>query len=224
MRVMFSWLLIAGILSLIHEARVPSASAATEVPAPDMLSQIWAATPDADHGRVLYLLHCRGCHGNHAWGDGPRAIPTLAGQREKYLAVQLTQFAAGRRAGQSMHETMQRPDLNRAQAVRDLVAYLTADPPNPSPDYGSSGTSAGERVYQEVCRNCHGVRGEGNDKGVPAIGGQHYRYLVAQLQNFSYGHRGAGDLRLLEPMGGLTPRAAEDVASYVSRLSIVGTR
>ena len=64
-----------------------------------------------------------------------------------------------------------------------------------------------------------GARGEGKDTGVPAIGGQHYRYLLARPRNFSYGHRGAGNLQLLESMGGITPPADENVANYVSRLS-----
>jgi len=49
-----------------------------------------------------------------------------------------------------------------------------------------------------------GARGEGKDTGVPAIGGQHYRYLLARPRNFSYGHRGAGNLQLLESIGGIT--------------------
>jgi len=69
-----------------------------------------------------------------------------------------------------------------------------------------------------VCVGCHGGarRGEGRS---PAIGGQHYRYLLARPRNFSYGHRGAGNLQLLESMGGITPPADENVANYVYRLS-----
>jgi cytochrome c553 len=144
----------------------------------------------------------------------------LAGQREKYLVAQLIQFAIGKRDGQSMHETMQRPDLNWAQAARDLGAYLSVAPRSPAPEFGESrDTFAGKRVYQETCRDCHGVRGEGKETGLPAIGGQHYRYLVAQLGNFANGHRGAGDLQLLQSMAVLTPQAVQDVANYASHLS-----
>jgi cytochrome c553 len=165
------------------------------------------------------MMHCRACHGGHAWGDGPRAIPALAGQREKYLVEQLTQFANGKRAGQSMHETMQRPDLDRAQAVRDLGAYLSAAPRSPGPEHGDShDMSAAKRVYQEACKDCHGANGEGTKTGIPAIGGQHYRYLAAQLRNFSYGHRGAGDLQLLESMGALSTQDIQVIANYTSYL------
>lgn len=214
-----AWGAWIGLLWLLCETGAVPASPAEPL-SEATLNRIWAISPDAGHGRVLYLMHCRACHGSHAWGDGPRAIPALAGQREKYLIVQLTQFAIGNRAGQSMHETMQRSDLNWAQAVRDLGAYLSAAPRSPAPEFGEShDISSGKRVYQKTCLECHGTRGEGKETGPPAIGGQQYRYLVAQLGNFSYGHRGAGDLKLLEPMGGLTPQAAQDVANYVSHLS-----
>jgi cytochrome c553 len=219
MRAAAAGILAAGALSILCKMEAPQASP-TEPLSQATLSRIWAITPDEDHGKVLYLKHCRTCHGNSAWGDGPRAIPALAGQREKYLVAQLTQFAIGKRDGQAMHETMQRRDLDWAQAARDLGAYLSAAPRSPAPEYGEShGTSTGKRAYQEACKDCHGARGEGKETGLPAIGGQHYRYLVAQLGNFSYGHRGAGDLQLLQSMAGLTPQAIAEIANYASHLS-----
>jgi cytochrome c553 len=214
-----AWVLFVGLLPLLW-ATGPQLASATEPLSEQTLSRVWAITPDADHGKILYLMHCSACHGKHPWGDGPRAIPALAGQREKYLVVQLTLFAIGKREGQSMHETMQRSDLDWAQAVRDLGAYLSGAPRSPAPEYGESNdTSAGKRVYQKTCSDCHGIRGEGKETGLPAIGGQQYNYLVTQLDNFSHGHRGAGDLQLLESMGGLTPQAVQDVANYASHLT-----
>ena len=102
-------------------------------------------------------MHCRSCHGSNGWGDGPRSIPTLAGQRERYLVEQLIQFAVGKRAGQSMHETMQRPDLDWPQAVRDLGAYLSGAPRSPAPEYGQSqDVSAGKGRFDSACKGCHG--------------------------------------------------------------------
>lgn len=219
MRKRVAGVLIAAVLSLLCKAGVPRPLPTAPL-SQATLSGIWAITPDEYHGKILYLKHCRTCHGNHAWGDGWLAIPALAGQREKYLVVQLTHFAIGKRDERSMHETMQRPDLDWAQAARDLGTYLSAAPRSRAPEYGESrDLVAGKRVYQEMCRDCHGVRGEGTEAGLPAIGGQHYRYLVAQLGNFSNGHRGAGDLHLLQSMAGLTPQAVQDVANYVSHLS-----
>jgi len=69
-----------------------------------------------------------------------------------------------------------------------------------------------------VCGGCHGRAARGRTQG-SGDRGQHYRYLLAQPRNFSYEHRGAGNLQLLESMGGITPPADENVANYVSRLS-----
>ena len=64
-----------------------------------------------------------------------------------------------------------------------------------------------------------GCEGRGQRADCPRLGGSTTWYLVAQLGNFSNGHRGAGDLHLLQSMAGLTPQAVQDVANYVSHLS-----
>ncbi len=213
--------LVFGLSCFVAGTAAPPTSAA-ETLSHETLDHIWAITPDPDNGKVLYLMHCRACHGSHAWGDGPRSIPALAGQREKYLVLQLTQFASGKRTGQSMHETMRRPDLDWAQAVRDLGSYLSAAPRSPGPEYGESRAAlAGKQLYQQDCSGCHGADGEGNKSGIPAIGGQHDRYLIEQLSNFSYGHRDAGDLQRLESMGAFTRQQVEDLANYASHLAFL---
>jgi cytochrome c553 len=110
MRSRTAWILVAGLLSLLHETG-PSRASATERLSQATLNRIWAITPDADHGKILYLKHCTACHGRHAWGDGYQETPALAGQREQYFVLQLTQLAIGKRDGQSMHQTLQKPDL-----------------------------------------------------------------------------------------------------------------
>src|SRR5579863_8616956 len=164
--------LLVALLGTVGGTAAPPPASAVETLSHETLDHIWAITPDPQHGEILYLMHCRACHGNHGWGDGPRAIPALAGQRERYLVLQLTQFASGKRAGQSMHETMRRADLDWAQAVRDLGSYLAAAPRSPGPEYGDSrSASAGKGLYQQACSGCHGAGGEGAKTGVPAVGG-----------------------------------------------------
>ena len=68
-----------------------SASCGIAFAAPPALNELVGkamnAAPDAQHGRILYLKHCTGCHGRGAWGNGPKEVPTLAGQRELYLST-----------------------------------------------------------------------------------------------------------------------------------------
>jgi cytochrome c553 len=198
-----------------------AASALVADPASDLRSQASAAAPDAGHGQILYLKHCAACHRSHAWGDGPREIPALAGQRQRYLIEQLALFASGQRQaslihGPAMHDTLQRPDLDRPQAIADLAAYLAPAPPNPQPEHSEGrAPAAGRSIYLRACSACHDSAGGGR-ADVPAIGGQHYRYLLAQLRAFAAGRR---EHPSFTGFGGvLSGEQQEAVADYVSRL------
>ena len=190
----------------------------------DWVSQAAAVTPDLEHGKVLYLQHCAACHGRRAWGDGPREIPVLAGQHEGYLIRQLARFTDGTRPGSEMHgavmhDTLQPPDVARAQAFRDLATYLSRAPRNPHPEHGAGrALELGQRDYVRGCSGCHGSEGGGGGpEAIPAIGGQGYSYLFTQLRSFSSG-------RLTHPSLADAPVALsadeqEAVADYTSRMT-----
>ncbi len=193
-------------------------------PIPPDIEHVMAAVPDAEHGKILYLKHCPACHGPHGWGDGPRAIPALAGQHENYLIEQLTEFAMAKRAGDSMHEVMRHPDLDWAQAVRDLSAYLSRAPRSRAPEFGeNTDRDSGRVLYLQACSACHGKNGQGQADGAPAIGGQQYRYLLARVRNFSSTHAG----RVPSPWAGrdLSDLQLENIANFISRLGalVAGT-
>jgi cytochrome c553 len=204
------------------------------VPSPqeDLLSQAQASVPDSHHGMVLYVKHCAACHGRHGWGDGPREIPVLAGQRESYLMRQLVRFASGARAGSEMHgpvmhDTLQSPDVDRAQAFRDLASYLASAPRNPQPELGDGlALTLGARDYTRGCSGCHGRDGAGSDGGtIPAIGGQGYSYLLSRLRSFAAGH--SPHAAVADSPVALSGEEQPAVADYVSRLgylSAVGAR
>jgi cytochrome c553 len=187
----------------------------------ELLKTAMALTPNADHGEVLYAKHCSACHGARAGGSGPREVPALAGQREYYVLEQLVFFSALERNAPAMHDIVKRPDLDHAQALRDLAAYLSHASGQPTTDRGDGhALAAGERIYSQTCAACHGRRGEGSDnEPIPAIGGQHYRYLLAQLEAFPTGHRSYVEPPVLDFTAGLSPDERKAVADYVSRLT-----
>ncbi len=211
---------------LLAIALASQAATAASDPGSELASKALAVTPDPQHGKILYLKHCTGCHSPHAWGDGPRDIPALAGQRERYLIEQLARFATGARQGSAMHgpamyESLQPADVNRPQAMGDLAAYLSRAGRNPQPEHSEGQALAlGKRTYSSGCAACHGNDGAGSDTGsIPAIGGQHYRYLLAQLGGFASGLRGhslgAGTV--------LSNAEQQAVADYVSRLGYLSS-
>ncbi|MGO9802938.1 MAG: c-type cytochrome [Steroidobacteraceae bacterium] len=178
-----------------------------------------AVTADAQYGKFLYLRHCAACHGPRAWGDGPREIPALAGQRESYLIEQLPRFADGERAGSPMHgpamrDTLKAADVNLAPAIRDLAAYLARAPQVPRADQGEGrDLAAGRSAYLSFCAGCHGQDGAGPDGGaVPRIGGQHFRYVLSRLREFAAAHRGQA-----EPPA-LSAQQQQALADFISRL------
>ena len=209
---------VAGLFALTLSA------VALSGPAEDLISQSSAVTAEPEHGRILFLKRCAACHGRHAWGDDLREIPALAGQGQTYLIQQLAHFVTGKRPGSEvhgpvMHDALQPPDVDRAQAFGDLAAYLSHAPRNPHPETGDArALGLGQRDYLRACAGCHGLEGAGNNAaGIPAIGGQGYHYLRTQLHNFASG-------RLAHPALADSPvtRSAEEqdaVADYVSRLS-----
>ena len=199
--------------------------AAAPAPPSELHAPAAQNAPDPQHGKILYLKHCQACHGPQAWGDGPREIPNLGGQRADYLIGQLTRFASGARPGSDMHgpamlETLRASDVNRPAAIRDLAAYLAQARPDPQPELGEGqALAAGRSGYVRACAACHGDDGAGSEGGsVPRIGGQHFRYVLSRLREFASVHR------RLEPAA-LTSAAAlsaleqQAVADYVSRLT-----
>lgn len=197
----------------------PAASAAAGAAA--LATDAAAATADPAHGRILYLKHCARCHGARAWGDGPRAIPALAGQWERYLREQMARFATGARQGSvthgaAMHETLQPPDVDRPQSLADLAAWLATAPRMPDSEHAAGTVRGGGPVYTRACAPCHGADGAGSEREpVPAIGGQHYSYLLGQLEVFAAGLRPHP-----QPAGGvaLTDRERAPVADHAARL------
>jgi cytochrome c553 len=185
-----------------------------------------AAVPvaaDLPHGEVLYRRHCVACHGGRAWGDGPREIPALAGQREAYLIEQLTRFASGGRPGSAMHgpamrDTLKATDVNRPVSIRDLAAYLARTPASPQAEQGPGRSLAvGRNAYLRACVGCHGENGAGIDESAPRIGGQHFRYLLSRLREFGAAHRG-----LVEPAA-LSADEQQALADYISRMPASGS-
>jgi len=207
-----------AVLALV--ALLPTAGVAA-----DLAAQAATLTADAPHGMVLFIKHCASCHGRRAWGEGLQEIPALAGQRETYLIVQLASFINGNRQGSElhgpvMHDTLQPPDLNRAQALRDLGAWLARAAPNREPEHGTGeALAAGKQVYVNACAGCHGPGGAGSDQPpVPALASQHYSYLLVQLRAFSSGARAHApglDARIV----GATDRQ-QALADYSSRLTL----
>lgn len=93
------------------------------------------------------------------------------------------------------------------------------------------GAVAGKELYDEICSNCHGSVGEGDEElNAPAIAGQENWYLTLQLKNLKLGVRGAnaedvygGQMRAMA-MTLSNDEDIENVAAYITSLKRVETK
>src|SRR5688572_4900495 len=142
-------------------------------------------TPDLARGAALYNT-CAACHGPQGRGTSDGEIPAIAGQHGSVLLKQLADFRYDQRWNERMQHFTDRHYLPDAQAVTDVAAYVASLPRFPSTTTGigdGRSLSEGAKVYFRHCEQCHGPLGQGDLlRRRPRLAGQHYAYLLRQLE------------------------------------------
>ena len=166
---------------------------------------------------------CIGCH----MPDGNSVVdqfPKLAGQNEKYIIKQLTEFKSMKRKndimfGMSVALTDQDiADLAAFYASKTATAAIADD----------SKVALGKEVYRggnmntgvPACMGCHGPTGAGNSAAAyPSLGGQHAAYVLAQLKAFRDGLRDNDQGQMMRNVVvRMSNEELEAVASYIATL------
>jgi cytochrome c553 len=177
--------------------------------------------PDLKHGEQLFVT-CAACHGPDGRGTPDGEIPAIAGQHGSVLLKQLTDFRHEQRWNERMQNFTDTHHLKDAQDLTDVAAYI-AGLPRFSPAKGiGDGTalSAGASVYFQKCERCHGPLGEGDLlRTRPRLAGQHYHYLLKQLEDTAAGRRPGMDAAHVHMLQDLSPAQMRGVADYLSRVS-----
>jgi cytochrome c553 len=188
----------------------------------EIIERAMALKPDLAAGAGLYRTHCSSCHGWAGLGDPKAVVPAIAGQVSSYLVKQLADVAEGDRDIPEMHRTVSRIEFTRPQALRDVTAYVHSLPANSSPQRGDGKQlTLGEKVYAASCRQCHGNKGEGDEKSyVPALRGLDYAYLLSEMRGLAVGHRYSVDVDVIEMLEALSLDQLSAVADYMSRLPV----
>ncbi|MGD9843417.1 MAG: cytochrome c [Steroidobacteraceae bacterium] len=177
--------------------------------------------PDETRGQKIFQLHCQQCHQAGAVGLPTQKIPALAGQQYEYLIKQVVDFLDQERANAVMHQQLLRSGLNNATSIADVVGYVANLPMNPAPEQGS-GTELlqGKKIYEGFCASCHGRTAEGNGNlWVPNLRGQHYSYLVEQMQRMALAQRSNISDDLHRMFTSYADTEFQAVADYLSRWS-----
>jgi len=178
--------------------------------------------PNLEHGAELYRT-CAACHGPDGRGTEDGEIPAIAGQHGSVLLKQLTDFRHDQRWNVRMRHFTDHHHLAGAQDLTDVAAYVAYLPRFPPTAKGiGDGTALGKgaSIYFQKCERCHGPLGQGNLLlRRPRLAGQHYAYLLRQLQETAADQRPGMDRAHVDMLQGISQEGLRGVADYLSRVS-----
>jgi cytochrome c553 len=163
---------------------------------------------------------CSACHYPEGWGTKDGTFPMLAGQHHNVLIKQLSDIRAQNRDNPTMYPFALPESIGDAQALADVVAYISKLPMNPEPGVGpGTDLAAGEKLYKDNCVKCHGEKAEGNnEKYYPRIQSQHYKYMLRQFEWIRDGKRRNANPDMVEQIKNFSDEDMVNVIDYVSRL------
>lgn len=177
---------------------------------------------DAKLGKAVAEQVCGACHGVD--GNSIAAVfPKLAGQKEGYLARQLTNFSTHARDNDLMNPVAHQLSQD---SLRNVAAWYATQTLQPANDGDSKLIAAGRRIFEAgdisqhnpPCTHCHLANPPpGPGAMAPLLAGQFASYLQAQLLQLRSGQRSHA---LMMPMmaARLSDAQIEAVAAYISQL------
>jgi len=147
---------------------------------------------DVKAGKEAYEV-CGACHLPSGAGRPDGTFPQLAGQHATVLIKQMADIREGLRDNPTMYPFAK--TLVDPQELADAAAYINSlcIPVDHGKYEGADAATQiakGKTLYENECKDCHGVNGEGNkEKFYPVIAGQHYKYLLRQMTDIRNGKR-----------------------------------
>jgi cytochrome c553 len=180
-----------------------------------LASGVAAATGHAAAGKRKASA-CLGCHGPNGASVTPR-IPSIAGQQQQYLFLQLIQFRERRRISPQMRIVVGKMS---DKDFEDLAAYFSAQKPAAAHvPIDPKKVEAGRLVSQrEHCESCH-MPGFVGQQYVPRLLGQHFAYVRKQLIGFKSQTQADIDGSMTTAAQPLSQEDIENVAHYIASLT-----
>ena len=206
-------------------AAATSATPASAAPVAAPAAAEAAAKPgDATAGQAKAAA-CGACHGMDG-NSSDAQYPKLAGQSERYIVRQLTDFKAGKRQNPIM---LGMATPLSTQDMHDVGAYFASKTPLPGVA-DQALVEKGETLFRQgdttrgvpACMACHSIDGRGNPGAMyPQLTSQHAQYIQATLKAW---HDGTtwGDDAQSQIMPAIAKKLSADdisaLASYIEGL------
>ena len=188
-----------------------------------------SAAGDPAAGEALYGT-CATCHAADGGGNLAMNAPRLNHLEPVYLVAQLQKFRDGTRGGEGASPTaMQMAPMAATlvddAAVENVVAYIGTLDGAVSDAAIEGDAELGGDYYNQFCGACHGPAAGGNTAlNSPRLAGTDDWYLLAQLEAFRAGQRGAHPDdrtgRQMRAMAMVLPneQAMRDVVAFIRSL------
>jgi len=179
-----------------------------------------AGDPVAGKKKAALCIGCHGVDGNSSNPDWP----SLAGQGESYLAKQITDFKTGARKDGTMNAMV--GSLSDAD-IANVSAFFASNKAKGGTATESS-IEVGQKLYRAgdasrgiaACASCHGPSGAGNPAAkFPALAGQHAKYTLKTLKDFSTSTRSNDPGSMMRVVAGkMKESEMKAVAEYIAGL------
>lgn len=177
---------------------------------------------DAKRGEEVYEV-CSACHLPDGMGRDDGSLPVVSSQHPKVLIKQMVDIRVGNRVNPTM---LPFAIQMQPEEFADVAVYMASLPLKPTNGKGpGANVKRGEELYKRDCQNCHGAKGEGKeDKFIPMLAGQHYKYMFRQMGEMHEGKRKNADKEMLKVIQPYIAKDLEAVTDYISRLEIPGKK
>lgn len=217
--ILYQLVMSCGLMLLSISSIASESAQVGKLTPPEELTKAIALSADIKHGQKIYRL-CANCHMQNGWGKRDGSFPVIAGQHKNVLIKQLEDIRSKNRNNPTMYPFTEPGSIGGLQGIADVTAYIASLPVDPNPGTGSGKNSAsGKRIYQQHCQQCHGDKALGNNKNFyPRLKGQHYAYLLRQLEWIGNGYRKNANPVMVDRVKTLSKAELSAVADYLSRL------
>ena len=169
-------------------------------------SQAAFATPNQKIETLVSA--CIACHGEN--GVSTMATqPNLAGQKQGYLAQEITKFRDGQRQNPLMDSVVKNLSNNQIEEIARYFSQQT------NPKLADLAQNPGGQHVRARCISCHGMQGFTVNRLWPNLAGQQEDYLAKQLHDFKSGQRTSPIMQVIA--NELNSQQIADVAQYFSQ-------